>query len=70
MKPPTDRERQIMQRLRSGGWIKAFTLQDSLKTTENLLAKARIEARGSDGDMTYRLTETGLEAKKSPVRIS
>jgi hypothetical protein len=59
-----------MQRLRGGGWIKAVTLRDSLKTIENLLAKARIEARGSDGDMTYRLAKTGLEAKKAPVRIS
>jgi hypothetical protein len=70
MKPPTHRERQIMQRLRGGGWIKAFTLQDSPKTIENLLAKGWIEARGSGGDLAYRLTETGLISKKAPVRIS
>ena len=58
-----------MQRLRGGGWIKAFTLQDSPKTIENLLAKGWIEARGIDGDLAYRLTETGLEAKKAPLRI-
>jgi hypothetical protein len=45
-------------------------LQDSPKTIENLLAKGWIEARGSDGDLTYRLTETGPEAKKASVRIS
>jgi DNA-binding PadR family transcriptional regulator len=65
---PTHRERQIMQHLRGGAWVKAFTLE-SPTTIENLLAKGWIESRGTGHEKAYRLTSKGLEAKKAPLRI-
>lgn len=58
-----------MQRLRGGDWISAFTLANSPKTIQNLLAKGWIESRGTAGELAYRLTDSGLEAKRTPVRI-
>ncbi|KRR12477.1 hypothetical protein CQ10_39700 [Bradyrhizobium valentinum] len=69
MNLPTHRERQVMQRLRGGAWIKAFTLANSPKTIQNLLAKGWIEGRGTAGELAYRLTDKGLEAKRAPVQI-
>ncbi len=68
MKPPTHRQRQIMQRRRrmDQGLYLAGLTQNDREFTGKMLDRSR----GSDGDMTYRLTETGLEAKKAPVRIS
>jgi hypothetical protein len=68
MKPPTHRERQIMQRLR-GGWINAISLPSSPKTIQNLLTKRWIERREGEDGLAYRLTQDGLEAKKMPVRL-
>src|SRR5437868_5626949 len=66
---PTHRERQIMQRLRGNGWVKATTLPDMPKTFERLLAKGWIESQGSRSDLAYRITEMGLTAKKAPIKI-
>jgi hypothetical protein len=36
---------------------------------QTLLAKGWIESQGSGNELAYRITEIGLAAKKTPVRI-
>ena len=43
MNPPNRRERQIMQRLRNAGWVKATALPDRPKTLANLISKGWVE---------------------------
>ena len=64
-------ERQFMQYLRGEGWIKARLLPASTRLAENLLSKGWIEQQkqGPKNEVFLRLTEKGLEAKKSPVPI-
>jgi hypothetical protein len=61
-------ERQFMQRLRGAGWVKASALPASA-LAEKLLQKGWIEQQklGPNNEVFLRLTEKGLEAKKSPV---
>ena len=61
-------ERQFMQYLRGAGWIKARLLPAST-LVESLLRKGWIEQQqqGPKNETYFRLTEKGLEAKKSPV---
>lgn len=61
------RERQFMEYLRAGGWVKAFSLPSSPRVIAGLLHKGWIEQQGSGRERCYRLTEKGLEAKKTPV---
>jgi hypothetical protein len=63
------RERQIMQYLRAGGWVKAVTMPSSPKVIEALFSKAWIDRRGTGSNLCYRITAKGLAAKKLPVRI-
>jgi hypothetical protein len=62
-------ERQFMQYLQGAGWIKARALPPSLRLVESLLHKGWIEQQqqGPKNEVFFRLTEKGLEAKKSPV---
>jgi hypothetical protein len=69
MNPPNHRERQIMQRLRNAGWVKATALPDSPKTLANLISKGWVEKCQTGDGPTYRLTDLGLQAKKAPVPI-
>jgi hypothetical protein len=64
-------ERQFMQYLRGAGWIKACALPPSMRIVEILLQKGWIEQQhqGLKNDLFFRLTEKGLEAKKSPIPI-
>jgi hypothetical protein len=66
---PNHRERQIMQRLRGAGWVKAATLPASRKLIQTLLAKGWIEPQGSGKELQYRITDAGLAAKKTPVKL-
>jgi hypothetical protein len=61
-------ERQFMQYLRGEGWIKARLLPAST-LAESLLRRGWIEQQqqGPKNETYFRLTEKGLEAKKSPV---
>ena len=67
----THPERQFMQYLRGAGWIKGRTLPRSVRTVKSLLQKGWIEKQhqGPKNEVFFRLTEKGLEAKKSPVPI-
>jgi hypothetical protein len=62
-------QRQVMQYLRVGGWVKASTMPSSPKVIEGLLSKAWIDRRGTGSDLSYQITPKGLAAKKLPVRI-
>jgi hypothetical protein len=66
---PTHHERQIMQRLRGNGWVKALAVGGTPKMIQRLLAKGWIERQGSGKEVAYRITEIGLVAKKAPVKI-
>jgi hypothetical protein len=56
-----------MQYLRGAGWIKARTLPVSPRLMQGLLSKGWIEQQqqGPKNEVFLRLTEKGLEAKKS-----
>jgi hypothetical protein len=62
------RERQLMQYLQSGNWVKASMLPASDRLLKNLLHKGWIELRQDSNGALYRITELGLEAKRQPVR--
>jgi len=61
-------ERQFMQYLRGSGWINARRLPAST-LADLLLRKGWIEQQrqGPKNEVHFRLTEKGLEAKKSRV---
>ena len=67
MKPPNSRERQIMQRLRGAGWVKAAGLPHSPRVFINLIRKGWVEVAQTEHGQMYRLTELGLQAKKAPL---
>ena len=66
---PNHRERQFMQHLRGVGWIMARTLPPNERTVKSLLQKGWIEQQhqGPKNEVFLRLTDKGLEAKKSPI---
>ena len=69
MKPPNSRERQMMQRMRGVGWVKAFELPDSPRILATLIGKGWVECQRTENGPMYRLTELGLEAKKAPIGL-
>jgi hypothetical protein len=67
---PNHRQREFMQHLRAGGWVKAIAIATGGPVLiAKLLNKGWIEKRGDGGELAYRITEKGLDAKKAPVRI-
>jgi len=66
---PNHRERQLMQQLRGAGWVRAIALPSSPRVIEGLLSKGWIEQRGAGNQIGYRITDKGLTAKTTPVRI-
>ena len=67
---PTHRERQIMQRLRGAGWIKAFLIPNSPKTLQRLLAKGWIESQGTGTELAYQHDGTGFGCHESADKAS
>jgi len=67
--PINQRERQFMQHLRGGRWIRAGQLPESPKVMENLLKSGLIESGHVEGDKVYRITSAGLAAKTKPVKL-
>jgi hypothetical protein len=65
---PNHRERQVMQRLRGNGWVRAATLPASWKLIQTLLVKGWIERQGIGKDLQYRITDAGLAAKMAPMK--
>ena len=67
---PNHREREFMQHLRGGGWVKAIMIPTGGPILiAKLFNKGWIEKRGDGRELAYRITEEGLAAKKAPVRI-
>jgi hypothetical protein len=67
---PNHREREFMQHLRAGGWVKAIMIpRGGPILIEKLLNKGWIEKCGDGRELAYRITEEGLAAKKAPVKI-
>ena len=60
---PTHRERQLMQHLRGGGWVKASVAPGGEKLIENLLAKG-----GSNGAVLETNYPIGSRTKASRPR--
>jgi hypothetical protein len=69
MSVPNQRERQVMQRLRGGDWLKAIELPMGQRLFKTLLDKEWIvqESRGPGRVIFVRLTEKGLAAKITPI---
>jgi hypothetical protein len=66
---PNHYERQLMQRLRGRGWVKAAALPSGPKIIKRLLEKRWIECEGTGRDIAFRMTEKGLVAKSSPIPL-
>jgi hypothetical protein len=66
---PNHRERQRMQRLRGRSWVKAFELPEAEILLKHLLEKRWIESQGAGKDMSFRITEAGLDAKKALIPL-
>jgi hypothetical protein len=64
---PNHRERQLMQQLRGRNWVKAFEFPEAVRTIKGLLEKRWIETQGAGRELSFRITEDGLAAKKAPV---
>ena len=69
---PNHRERQIMQYLRNGGWVKASVLPAGTRLIEGLLKKGWIEQQTltANDEVCYRITEEGLASKTARIPIS
>lgn len=65
---PNHCEREFMQHLRAGGWVRAIGIPTGGSVLiAKLLNKGWIEKRGSGGELQYRITGKGLAAKKLPM---
>jgi hypothetical protein len=58
-----------MQRLRGRGWVKAIEVASAPTVVAHLLERRWIESEGTGRQMTFRLTDDGLAAKKAVVPI-
>ncbi|WP_166296842.1 hypothetical protein [Bradyrhizobium sp. 2S1] len=59
----------MMEYLHGRDWVMATTLPVSRKTFSNLLSKGWVEHRGTLNELAYRITDKGLTAMKTRVRI-
>lgn len=66
----THPQRQFMQYLRSGAWVRAIDLPDRPKTVTRLVRNGWIEREGEGRNTSYRITMSGLAAKTAPVQIA
>jgi hypothetical protein len=67
---PTHPQRQFMQYLRTGAWIRAIDLPDRPKVVARLIKNGWIERNGGGRNTSYRITMSGLAAKMAPVQIA
>lgn len=66
---PTHPQRQFMQYLRAGAWVRAIDLPDRRKVVARLVKNGWIECDGDGRNTYYRITRSGLAAKTAPVQI-
>jgi hypothetical protein len=60
-------QRQFLQYLRGGGWVKLTALPHGPRVKLKLLELGWIERRGSGSDISLRITDLGLEALRAPI---
>lgn len=66
---PTHPQRQFMQYLRTGAWVRAVDLPDRPKVVARLVKNGWIERDGEGRNTSFRITMSGLAAKTAPVHI-
>jgi hypothetical protein len=66
----TSRQRQFLEHLQSGDWIKAASVPPSPRVVAKLLANGWIEQRLRGSDLAYRMTIAGFIAKGRPTKRS
>ena len=66
---PTHPQRQFMQYLRTGAWVRAIDLPDRPKVVARLVKNGWIERNGEGKNTSFRITMSGLAAKTAPVHI-
>jgi hypothetical protein len=64
---PNHYERQLLQRLRDAGWVRASKILATPAFIEKTVTKGWIERSIIDGHLCYRITNQGLAAKKMPI---
>jgi hypothetical protein len=69
MDVPRHPQREFMQPLRAGVWVKAAALPSSPKLIKGLINRGWIEQCGTGWELSYRITDKSLAAKKAPVRV-
>ena len=62
-------QRNFMQYLRSGSWVRVSALPDSPNTKAKLVKLGWVEQRGHGPEVCYRITEIGLAELKAPVPL-
>jgi hypothetical protein len=62
-------QRQFLQYLRHGSWVKVSALPDTPKVIVKLMNLCWIERTGSAPEVSFRITEAGLEALKKPIPL-
>ena len=62
-------QRQFLQHLRHGSWVKMSTLPDAPKKIIKLISLGWIERSGSGSEVSFRITDAGLEALKKPIPL-
>jgi predicted MarR family transcription regulator len=62
-------QRQFLQYLRHGGWVKVSALPDAPKVIVKLMGLGWIERTGNGSEVSFRITDRGLEALKKPIPL-
>ena len=67
--PVKQRERQFMQHLRGGQWMRKGQLPESPKVLDTLLRNGLVERNEVQGETLYRITSAGFAAKTRPMKL-
>jgi hypothetical protein len=62
-------QRQFLQYLRGGGWVKVADVPDGPRVKPKLIELGWIIQRGVGPDAAFRITDLGLEELKAPIRM-
>jgi hypothetical protein len=67
--PMSHPQRQFIQYLQTGRWVRAINLPDRPKVVARLVDNGWIERQGIGNDTVYRITAAGLSVKRTPLQI-
>ena len=65
----THSQRQFMEYLRSGEWVRASSMPERPRIVARLIENGWIERDGLGNNTAYRITAAGLDVKTRPVKI-